>query len=471
MTSAQAWALALASAGAFMIQMDIQVVVTALPTIQRDLHASLASLEWTVDAYLLTFAALMLTGAAIGERLGRRRTYVAGLSLFVLASAACALAPSAPALIVARAVQGVGAALVMPLSLTLLSTAFPAQTRGRALGLFAGLGGVATFCGPLVGGLAAQSLDWRWIFWINIPVGLATIVMVTLRTEEGFGRKGCLDLTGAVLVSLGTAGLVFGLTRGNEAGWTSVQIVATLAGGAGLLTVFVAWELRARAPMLPLHLFGIRAFSAGNAAVVCLFAAMYGMVFLVAQDLQEGLGYGPLAAGLRLLPLTGTLMILGPVSGRLADRAGERRLAASGMAALAVGMVWIALAARLAPGYPSMAGALVVVGCAASMCIPAAQKAVVGAVAADQIGTASGAFSMLRVMSGALGLAVAGAVATAAATGHGSPHGFAEGFVPGIWTTAVMAGVGVAAALAIPERPGGAPAPVRQAPQRQPVER
>lgn len=471
MTSAQGWALALASAGAFMIQMDIQVVVTALPTIHRDLHASLEALEWTVDAYLLTFAALMLTGAAIGDRFGRRRTYVGGLALFVLASAACALAPSAPVLIAARAVQGVGAALVMPLSLTLLSAAFPPQTRGRALGLFAGLGGVATFCGPLVGGLATQSLDWRWIFWINVPVGLATIILVPLRIDEGFGRERRLDLVGVFLVSLGTAGLIWGLSRANQAGWANGQIIAALAGGAALLAIFAAWELHSRAPMLPLRLFRVRAFSAGNAAGVSLFATMYGMAFLVAQDLQERLGYGPLDAGLRLLPLTATLMIIGPLAGRLADRAGERGLAAGGLAALAVGMVWLALAARLAPGYPSMVGALVMAGCGASMCIPAAQRAVVGAVAPDQIGTASGAFSMLRIMSGALGLAFAGAVATTAATGHGSAHGFAAGFVPGIWTTAAMATIGAAAALAIPGRPPAARAPVSQALQTHPAER
>jgi EmrB/QacA subfamily drug resistance transporter len=451
MTAGQAWALGLASAGAFMIQMDIQVVATALVAIHRDLQASLESLEWTIDAYLLTFAALMLTAAGLGDRIGRRRTFIAGLGVFVVGSAACALAPNAGVLIAARALQGVGAAVVMPLSLTILSAAFPARTRGRALGLYAGLGGVATGVGPLLGGVIAESLSWQWVFWINVPVGLLTMVLVALRIKESRGPTKRLDPVGVALVSVGTLALVWGLARSNTAGWGSHWIVSTLVAGTVLLAAFAVWELRARAPMLPMLFFRFRAFSAGNAVNVSLFAVMYGILFLVAQYFQQGLGYGPTAAGLRLMPLTGTLMLIAPFAGHLADRGGERRVAAGGLALLVIGLVGLAVSVRLAPGYPAMVAPLVLLGVGASACIPAAQKAVVGAVAREEIGRASGAFSMLRILSGALGLAVAGAV-FAAAGGHESAAGFASGLVPGIVVTAAIGALGFAAALAIPRQ-------------------
>ncbi len=336
------WVLVLTSLAACMISLDSQVVATALSTIRLHLGASIEELEWTVNAYTLSFAVLLMTGAALGDRFGRRRMFVAGLGLFVAASAACALAPNIVWLIVARAVQGSGAALIMPLALTLLSAAFPPEQRGRALGIFTSVTGLALLAGPVVGGAIAGGLAWQWIFWLNVPIGLIVIPLVLRRIPESFGPRTVLDIAGLTLVTGATLGLVWGLMRGNRAGWSSVEVVATLVAGAGLAVAFVAWELRARVPMVPMRFFRSRAFSAGNAANFFLLAAIFGTLFFLAQFLQTAQGYGPLAAGLRLLPWTACLFVVAPISGFLVNRVGERPLIVSGLLLQAVGRqgVW-----------------------------------------------------------------------------------------------------------------------------------
>ena len=339
------WVVVLTALGSLMAALDTLVVATALSTIRLDLHASVEQLEWTVNAYNLSFAVLLMTGAALGDRYGRRGFYALGLGLFAAASAACALAPGAGWLIAARAVQGAGAALLMPLGLALLSAAFPPDRRGAAIGIFSAITGISVASGPLIGGAVVEGVSWEWIFWINVPIALIVIPLVLTRMEESRGPDADLDIRGLALVTGAALGIVWGLVRGNVAGWGSPEVVASLAAGVLLAAAFVAWEARARAPMLPLSLFRSRSFSAGNAAIFFTFAALFSSVFFYAQLLQIGLGYGPLGAGLRLIPWTATFITVAPLAGALADRIGERVLMLAGLCLQATGMAWLALIA------------------------------------------------------------------------------------------------------------------------------
>src|SRR3954465_9951267 len=344
------WVVVLTALGSLMAALDTLVVATALSTIRLDLHASVERLEWTVNAYTLSFAVRLMTGAALGDRYGRRTFFATGLALFALASAACALAPDVGLLIAARAVQGAGAALLMPLGLALLSAAFPPDRRGAAIGIFSAITGISVASGPLIGGAVVEGVSWEWIFWLNVPIALVVIPLVLRRMENSFGPGADLDIRGLALVTGAALGIVWGLVRGNAAGWGSPEVVASLAAGVLLAAAFVAWEARARAPMLPLSLFRSRSFSAGNAAIFFTFAALFSSVFFYAQLLQIGLGYGPRGAGLRLIPWTATFITVAPLAGALADRIGERPLMLAGLCLQATGMAWLALIAD-----PSMA--------------------------------------------------------------------------------------------------------------------
>src|SRR5262245_36170887 len=445
------WVLALASLASLMVALDALVVATALSTIRVDLGASIEALQWTMNAYNLSFAVLLLTGAALGDRFGRQRMFVAGLSLFVAASAACALARSAGSLIAARAVQGAGAALVMPLVMALLSAAFPPQERGKALGIFSGLTGLALIAGPVVGGAVAESIAWQWIFWINIPIGLIAIPLVRGHIPEGFGPGTALDLPGVALVTGAALGVVWGLMRGNTAGWTSPEVAAALVAGFLLGIAFVAWELRAGAPMLPMRLFRSRAFSSGNAASFLYSASLYGTVFFMAQFLQTALGYGPLGAGLRLLPWTATLFVVAPTAGALVNRIGERSLIVFGLVLQAVGMAWIALIAAPDLAYATLVAPLVVAGAGVSMAMPAAQNAVLSSVAQTEIGKASGTLNMLRFLGGVSGIAIAVAV-FAGSGSFSSPQTFSAGFAAAIGVAAALSLLGAFAGMWQPAR-------------------
>jgi EmrB/QacA subfamily drug resistance transporter len=449
--AATGWVLALTGIGSLMAALDTLVVSTALSTIRVDLGASVEQLEWTVNAYNLTFAVLLLTGAALGDRYGRRNLYATGLGLFALASAACALAPSVGWLIGARAVQGAGAALLMPLGLALLSAAFPPERRGTAIGIFSAITGLAVASGPLVGGAVVEGISWEWIFWINVPIGLLAVPLVVGRLKESFGPDTSLDLPGLALVTSGALGIVWGLVRGNQAGWSSAEVIGSLAVGALLVAAFVAWELRAREPMLPLHFFRSRAFSAGNAAIFFTFASLFGAVFFYAQLLQTALGYGPLEAGLRLLPWTATFITVAPIAGALADRIGERPLMVGGLLLQAVGMAWLALIAEPGLAYTQLLGPFIVAGVGISMAIPAAQNSVVGSVGLEAIGKAAGTNSMMRELGGVFGIAVVVAV-FAAAGGYASVAAFTDGFGPAIGVAAALALAGAIAGLALPGR-------------------
>jgi EmrB/QacA subfamily drug resistance transporter len=434
-----------------MAALDTLVVSTALSTIRLHLHASVEQLEWTVNAYNLSFAVLLITAAAVGDRFGRRNFYAAGLGLFAAASAACALAPNVGLLIAARTVQGAGAALIATLGLALLSEAFPAERRGAAIGIFSAITGLAVASGPLVGGAIVQGISWEWIFWVNVPIGLLAIPLVLTRMRESHGPPSALDIRGLALVTLAALGVVWGLVRGNQTGWGSIEVLASLTVGVLLIAGFVWWELRVREPMLPMRFFRSRAFSAGNAAIFFTFASLFGTVFFYAQLLQTGLGYGPLGAGLRLLPYTATFMTVAPIAGALADRIGERPLLVGGLTLQTLGMAWLALIAKPELAYSHMLAPFIIAGVGVSMAIPAAQNSVVGSVASEALGKAAGVNSMMRELGGVFGIAAAVAV-FAATGGYASAQAFTDGFGPAIGVSAGLALAGALAALALPAR-------------------
>jgi len=445
------WILALTSIASLMVALDALVVTTALSTIRTDLGASIEELEWTVNGYTLSFAVLLMTGALLGDRLGRRRMFATGIGLFTAASAACALAPGIGTLIVARVVQGAGAALVMPLALAILTAGFPPEQRGKAMGLFSAVTGLAVLGGPVVGGAITEGLAWEWIFWLNVPIGLAVIPLVLTRLDESFGPQRPLDLPGIALATGGAFGIVWGLVRGNSAGWGSPEVVGMLALGVVAAIGFVAWERRAPAPMLPMGVFRSRGFSAGNATNFFQFGSLFGAVFFMAQFLQIGLGYGPLGTGVRLLAWTATLTLVAPFAGVLADRLGERPFMVAGLALQGLGMAWIALIADPGMAYGELIAPLIVTGSGTSMAMPSLQSAVLGAVAPSQVGQASGTFTTVRQLGSAFGLALLVAV-FAGSGSYASPAAFADGFVPAIAVSAGLAFAGVLTALLVPGR-------------------
>ncbi len=356
------WVLVLASVASLMVALDMLVVTTALSTIRQHLHATLGQLEWTVNAYTLAVAVLLLPAATLGERHGRRRMLAVGLGVFTAASAVCALAPSVGLLIAARALQGAGSALVIPTALALLGAAYPPERRAWALGIFSAITGVAVLGGPVIGGAVTQGVAWQWIFWINVPIGLVTIPLVARRIGESRGSRSRLDVPGLALAAGAALGLVWGLVRSGSAGWTSAEVIGALVAGSVLTIMFVVWELRASEPMLPMRLFGSRAFSSGNAAIFFLWGSLSGAVFFTAQFLQTVQHHSPLDAGLRLLPWTATLFIVAPIAGKQIARVGDRPLAAAGLALQALGMGWVALTAAPNMPYAELAVPLMIAG-------------------------------------------------------------------------------------------------------------
>ncbi|TDC53802.1 DHA2 family efflux MFS transporter permease subunit [Jiangella ureilytica] len=449
--SHRAWVLALTSIASLMVALDTLIVTVALTTIRDDLGATLEELEWTVNAYNLSLAVLLMTGSALGERYGRRRLFAAGLVAFTVASAACALAPGVGWLIAARVAQGAGAALLMPLSLAILSAAYPPERRGRAMGVFMGVTGLSVVGGPLLGGAITEGVSWEWIFWLNVPLGLLVLPFVLTRIEESRGAGTGLDLPGLALGTAAAFGLVWGLVRGNVAGWGSAEVVASLVLGALLLVAFVTWERRAQEPMLPLEFFRSRAFSAGNATGFLLTASLFGTLFVIAQFLQIGLGRSPFEAGLRLVPWTGCLMVVAPLAGALVDRLGERPFLVGGLLLQAGGFGWIALVAEPGMAYGPLVAPLVISGIGIAMAIPATQNSVVGAVPPHMIGKGAGTNTMLRQLGGVFGVAVLVAV-FAGWGGYESPRAFTDGFVAALAGASVLAVLGAAAGLLIPRR-------------------
>jgi EmrB/QacA subfamily drug resistance transporter len=442
------WTFAITSVALFMVVLDNLVVSTALPVIRTDLGATIEELEWTVNAYTLTFAVFLLTGAALGDRFGRRRMFIVGLTIFTLASAAAALAPSMDALIAARAVQGIGGAIVTPLTLTILSGAFPAERRGVALGAWSGIAGLAVAAGPLVGGAVVDGIAWQWIFWLNVPIGIAVLPLTRLLTES-HGPDKALDLPGLGLVSTGLFGIVWGLVHGNGDGWGSPQIVASLVIGAALLAAFVAWEARAPEPMLPLRFFKDRAFSAANGASLAMYFGMFGSIFLLSQFFQTAQGYSPLEAGLRVLPWTAMPMIVAPIAGALSDRIGGRPFLAGGLALQAIGLGWIAAVSAADVSYSSLIGPFILSGIGMGMFFAPVANIVLTAVGPRDEGKASGASNAIREVGGVFGVAVLAAI-FARTGGYESAASFSDGLVAATWVGAIVVGIGAVIALAVP---------------------
>ena len=453
------WTLAITSVALFMVSLDNLVVTTALPVIRRQLHASISQLEWTVNAYTLTFAVLLLTGAALGDRFGRRRLFGAGLLLFTGASALAALSTSPTMLDAARAVQGVGGAIVAPLTLTILSAGVPAARRGLALGIWGGVGGLAIAIGPLVGGAVVSGISWHWIFWLNVPIGLVLAPLAWRRLEETRGPDSSLDLPGLGLASAGLLGIVWGLIRGNAHGWTSAGIVAPLVAGVFLLAVFVAWERRAAAPMLPLRFFGDRTFTLANVASLLMFFGMFGSIFLLAQYFQTVQALSPLQAGLRILPWTAMPIFVAPVAGALSDRVGGRRLMTLGLLLQGGGLLWIASVATPTTPYADFVGAFFLSGTGMALFFAPVANVVLATVRELEQGKASGATNAIRELGGVFGVAVLASVFA-----HVGGYRTAETFVHGSNTAVLAGGVVVllaagAAALIPSPRPSEEPAP------------
>jgi EmrB/QacA subfamily drug resistance transporter len=445
------WTFAITSTALFMVTLDNLVVTTALPVIRRDLHASLSQLEWTVNAYTLTFAVLLLTGAALGDRYGRRLLFAIGLGIFTLASAAAALAPSATALDLARAAQGVGGAIVMPLTLTILSAAVPRERRGLALGFWGGISGLAVAFGPLVGGAVVDGISWHWIFWLNVPIGLALVPLALRRLDESHGPAQRLDLPGLGLASAGLFGIVWGLVRGNSLGWSSAEIVGALVVGTALLAAFVAWELRTEYPMLPMRFFRNRTFALANVSSLFMFFGMFGSIFLLSQFFQTVQGYSPLGSGLRILPWTAMPMIVAPIAGALSDRIGGQKLMGVGLALQAAGLAWIAAVSTPATAYIDIVTPFALSGIGMGLFFAPVANLVLSSVRPDEEGQASGANNAIRELGGVFGVAVLASVFSHYG-GYTTGQSFTDGMNPAVYIGAAVVAVGALAAFAIGSR-------------------
>ena len=446
-----AWTFAITAIGLFMVALDNLVVTTALPVIKRELGASLSGLEWTVNAYTLTFAVLLLTGAALGDRFGRKRMFTIGLAVFTVGSAAAALAPSIGWLIAARAFQGVGGAIVTPLTLTILSAAVPPERRGLALGAWGGVGGLAVAIGPLVGGAVVDGLSWNWIFWLNVPIGLVMIPLAMRRLQESRGPNRALDLRGLALASVGLFGIVFGLVRANSHGWASLGVAGPLAIGAVLLLAFVWWEQRTPAPMVPMRFFRVREFQAANITSLLMYFGTFGSIFLLAQFFQVVQGYSPLQAGIRTLPWTMMPILVAPIAGVLSDRIGSKPLLVAGLSLMSAGLAWLAFVTTPTVPYAHLVPAFVMAGIGMSLYFAPTANLVLSAVRRDEEGKASGVNNTVREVGGVFGVAVLATIFSAVGS-YASPQAFVNGLIPAVWAGAGAVGLGVLSAMRIPSR-------------------
>jgi EmrB/QacA subfamily drug resistance transporter len=445
------WTLVLTGVALFMTALDNLVVGVALPSIRADLGGSIEALEWTVNAYTLAFAVLLIPGAALGDRFGRKRMFLAGVGIFTAASVLAALAPSIEALVAARALQGLGAAIVTPLTLTLISEAFPPERRPAALGIWGGLQGLGVAIGPLVGGAVVEGIAWQWIFWINVPIGLALIPVAWRLLAESHGPDRELDLQGLTLAAAGLFGLTFGIVRSEALGWTSPTVLVALAGGLAVLAAFVRREARATAPMLPMRLFRSRGFSATNGLSFAMFFGVFGAIFLMSQYFQTAQGYGPFEAGARTLPWTGVEMVVAPIAGLLAARIGTRPPMAVGLALQAIGLGWMALVLAPDTAFVELIGPFALSGVGMALVFPTAAEAVLASVRAHDAGKASGATNAIREVGGVMGVAVLATV-FAANGGYESPQAFTDGVVAALPIAVVVLAVGAVLALLTPGR-------------------
>lgn len=443
------WTFAIVALALFMGMLDNLIVTTALPAIQRALHATVSDLEWTVNAYTLTFAILMIPAAALGDRFGRRRVLLAGVALFTLGSAASALSHTAVQLALARAVQGAGGAFITPLTLTLLTRAFPEEQRAAAIGLWGGVSGLGLAAGPLIGGAIVSGWTWNAVFWINVPIGIVLLALGRARLEESTGDRRPLDLPGIALIGSGLLGIVYGLVRGNALGWGSAQIAGALAIGVVLMAAFLLRERTARAPMVELTMFASRGFSAANAVGFLMSFGMFGSIFLITLFVQEVQGYSALQAGLRTMPWTGTIMLVAPFAGVLAGRIGSRPVVLAGMAAQAIALAWIGQRATPTAPYTDLLPAFILGGLGMGLSFAPLSAAVMSAITGSRRGQASGVYNTIRELGGVFGVAVLGAIFQHIAT---TPAEFMHGFRAAVFAGAGILAIGVVIAALLPGR-------------------
>jgi EmrB/QacA subfamily drug resistance transporter len=442
------WTYLVTGVAVFMVSMDNLVVTNALPVIRVQLGTGLEGLEWTVNAYTLTFAVFLLTGAALGDRYGRRRLLAVGLTIFTAASAMAAAAPDIGTLIAARAVQGLGGAIVMPLTLTLLASVVPHHRRGVAFGIWGAMAGLGVALGPVIGGGVTQYASWQWIFWINVPIGVLLLPVVAL-VRESRGGAGRLDPLGVLLVTAGLFGLVFGLVRGNQHGWTSGQVLGSMIGGGVLLLGFVAWQARARTPMVPLGLFRSRGFAVISTVSLVMAFGMFGAVFLGAQYLQTVQGYTPFQAGLRTLPWTAMPVVAAPLSGILSDRFGARRIVAVALALQAAGIGWLGMISTPTTPYAQLVPPFVLAGFGMGLFFAPVARLTLGFAPRELEGVASGTSNALRQFGTVLGVAVLGSVFSSFG-GYASGQDFVNGLIASQRVGAVSLAAAAVLALALP---------------------
>jgi EmrB/QacA subfamily drug resistance transporter len=442
------WTFVISSIALFMAALDNLVVTTALPVIRASFNASLGELEWIVNAYTLTFAVLLLTGAALGDRFGRKRLFIIGLGVFTAGSAVAALSSTVTVLIVARAIQGLGGAIITPLSLTILSAAVPKERRAVALGAWGGIAGLAIAIGPLVGGTISEGLAWQAIFWINVPIGLVAIPMALARLTETRGPSSRLDLPGLGIVSAGLFAIVWGLVRGNELGWTSTEILVSLGAGLVLIAAFVGWEMRAPDPMIPLRFFRSRTFSAANVVSMLMTFGMFGSIFLLAQFFQVVQHYSPFQAGLRTLPWTIMPVFVAPIAGLVSSRTGTRPLLVLGMSLQAIALAWLSVVTTPTVEYVSIVPAFIMAGIGMGLFFAPIANVVLSAVRPEEEGKASGANNAIRELGGVFGVAVLASI-FAANGSYVSAGSFVDGMLPALRVGAVVVAFGAVAALAL----------------------
>lgn len=436
--------IAVTGAALFMVVLDNLIVASTLPAIERSLHAPLSSLEWVLDAYILAFGALMLTAAAIGERYGRRRTFIAGLLIFSLASAAGGLAPTVGTLVAARAIQGAGGAVIMPLTLTLLGAAFSGERRARAIGTWSAISGAGVALGPIVGGLLAELASWHWIFWVNVPVGLLAAALAPRSLAESRGRAERIDLAGLALASGGLLSIVWATVRANANGWTAPVTVGGIAGGVILLVAFAIWESRAKTPMVPLRFFAVRSFATANVANFTLGFAMFAGFVMVIQYLTAVHGEGPISSGVHALFWTALPMIVSPAAARLGRRTSAVPLIGVGLSLVSAGLAGLVLLTSASTSPMAIAPALVLIGTGIGLVIPNAAAGGIAPFAADEIGKASGVMSTSRQVGSVFGVSVALALFQSGSAAGNLSGGVHAGLIAG----AVAAAAGAALSLA-----------------------
>jgi EmrB/QacA subfamily drug resistance transporter len=449
-----AWTLAVASLALLMAFLDALVVTTALPTLRTSLHTSLASLEWTVNAYNLAFSCLLLTGAALGDRFGRRRMLCVGVALFTGASLLAGLAPTAGVLIAGRALQGAGAAIMVPLTLTLVTAAYPPERHNWAIGIWSGVGALSGAIGPFAGGVIVQELSWRWIFWINLPIGVALIPIALLRVRESYGGYPRLDLTGVALATAGLSAVIWGIIQTDTAGWASPKVVLPLLAGLAVITVFAAWERKAPHPMLSPAMFRTPRFTTANGISFCLFAGLFGALFLMSQFFQTAQGRSPLQAGAQLLAWSAPGVIVAPIAGRLAGRHGNRPFMVGGLLMQTAGLACVAVIARSNTPFWQIAPLLTIAGCGTAMVFPTVASEVMSSVSPRQAGIASGVNNALRELGGVFGVAVLASVFTRPGV-YGSAEAFAAGFRSALWIAVAFSAIGIPLALSL--KPAASP--------------